>query len=71
MKLIICGHVHGDYQVKYKNVMIETAPATCLQWLRGTKILKIDQKIGYKIYHFDDEYYEATTKLWEINQYAK
>jgi 3',5'-cyclic-AMP phosphodiesterase len=52
VELIICGHVHGDYQFKYKNIMIESSPATCLQWEKGSKELKTDLKIGYKIYYF-------------------
>ena len=32
VKLVICGHVHEDYSFKHNNVMIESAPATCLQW---------------------------------------
>src|SRR5579862_8081577 len=50
VELIICGHVHGDYRFKYNDIMIESSPATCLQWEKGTKELKTDLKIGYKIY---------------------
>jgi Icc protein len=32
VKLIICGHVHGDYQMIYKNIKIEASPSTCMQW---------------------------------------
>lgn len=62
--LIICGHVHGDYRIKHNNIMIEASPATCLQWEKGTKDLKIDMKIGYKIYHFTRDGYRATSKMW-------
>lgn len=70
VELIICGHVHGDYQFKHNDIMIESSPATCLQWVKGTKDLKIDKRIGYKVYHFDRDGYRATTKMWysdEIN----
>ncbi len=63
-ELIICGHVHGDYRFKHNNIMIESSPATCLQWEKGTKELKTDLKIGYKIYHFDKNGYRATAKMW-------
>jgi Icc protein len=64
VELIICGHVHGDYRFKYNNVMIESSPATCLQWEKGTKVLKTDMRIGYKIYHFEQNGYQAIAKMW-------
>ncbi|MBV9576358.1 MAG: metallophosphoesterase [Gammaproteobacteria bacterium] len=64
VKLIICGHVHGDYKLKHKRISVETSPATCLQWQRGTKDLKIDKRIGYKIYHFDNAGYNSIAKIW-------
>lgn len=64
VELIICGHVHGDYQYKYNNVIIESSPATCLQWEKGTKDLKTDMKIGYKIYYFEQNGYKALAKMW-------
>lgn len=62
--LIICGHIHGDYRFKHNNITIESSPATCLQWKKGTKDLKIDMKIGYKTYHFDHDTYKSITKMW-------
>jgi 3',5'-cyclic-AMP phosphodiesterase len=64
VKLIICGHVHGDYTFKHNNITIESAPATCLQWYKGTTDLKIDHKVGYKVYNFDHYYYNALSKMW-------
>lgn len=64
IELIICGHVHGDYKFKYKNIMIESSPATCLQWKKGAKDMIIENEIGYKIYHFDKKGYTSTTKIW-------
>jgi Icc protein len=64
VELIICGHVHGDYKLKYNNIMIESAPASCLQWEKGTKDLKIDARIGYKIYYFGLDGYSATSRIW-------
>lgn len=65
VELVICGHVHGDYRFKYNNVMIESSPATCLQWEKGTKDLKVDMKIGYKIYYFKQDGYKAIAKIWQ------
>ena len=44
--------------------MIESSPATCLQWEKGTKDLKTDMRIGYKIYHFKQDGYKAIAKMW-------
>lgn len=64
VKLIICGHVHGDYCFKHNNTMIEASPATCFQWEKGAVNLNIDMKIGYKIIYFDQNCYKTITKLW-------
>lgn len=64
VELIICGHVHGDYKLKHKKVTVETSPATCLQWKPGTKDLKIDSRIGYKVYYFDNSNYNSIAKIW-------
>jgi len=64
VELIICGHVHGDYRFIHNDVVIESAPATCLQWEKGTKKLTADKKIGYKIYHFDNDGYRSSVKMW-------
>lgn len=64
VELIICGHVHGDYSLKHGNVSIETSPATCLQWEKGSSDLKIVKKIGYKIYYLNSYGYTAVSKIW-------
>lgn len=64
VELIICGHVHGDYSFQVGNTMIESSPATCIQWLKGTTDLKTVMKIGYKIYQFDRAGYSAVSKTW-------
>lgn len=65
VNLIICGHVHGDYSFKYQDIMIESSPATCLQWQKGTETLQTELSIGYKIYYFDRDGYQAITKIWD------
>lgn len=64
IKLIICGHVHGDYTIQRNEITMECAPATCLQWERGTKNLKIENTIGYKKYQFSNDSYQAETIIW-------
>lgn len=64
VKLVICGHVHGDYHLHHQHIDIEIAPATCLQWKKGAKELDIENKIGYKIYQLNNEGYKAETYLW-------
>lgn len=64
VELIICGHVHGNYQFMHNGIMIESSPATCLQWEKGVKELVIDNKIGYKAYQFDHDGYTAAAKVW-------
>lgn len=66
VNLIICGHVHGDYSIKRKNVHIETAPATCLQWVKGTKELRTINSIGFKIYQFFKNTYKQSAQLWSL-----
>jgi len=64
VELIICGHVHGDYRFKHNDIMIESSPATCMQWEKGSSELKIDTSIGYKIYYFDENGYRVIVKMW-------
>lgn len=66
VKVIICGHVHGDYSIKYsEQVTIEASPATCIQWMKGTIQPKFENKIGYKIYYFKKNNYESKAKIWD------
>lgn len=65
VKLIMCGHIHGDYSVKYnEKTTIEASPATCLQFTKGTTELKFENKIGYKTYHFDNDDYTSQAVIW-------
>lgn len=67
VKLVICGHVHGDYRLKSGNVIIESAPATCLQWKKGAKKLDVEKKIGYKIYTLENTAYQAEARIWDAS----
>lgn len=64
IKLIMCGHVHGDYTVTRNQLTMESGPATCLQWKKGTHDLVIDKMIGYKKYQFNIEGYQAEAIMW-------
>ncbi len=64
--LIICGHVHNDYTLIFNNTSIETSPATCLQWQKGVSDFIFERKIGYKVYYFWENAYEAKAKMFNI-----
>lgn len=65
INLVICGHVHGDYCIRYKNIVIESSPATCVQWKINALKRDSEKKIGYKIYHFKEGSYVANSKIWD------
>lgn len=62
--LVICGHVHGDYSIKINNAYVETSPATCLQWVKGSEVINIENKIGYKVYKLSSTNYTTKTNIW-------
>jgi Icc protein len=64
VKLIICGHVHGDYKLFEKDIFIESSPATCFQLEKGATELSISKEIGYKIYDFSKTGYTSQAKIW-------
>ena len=61
IKLVICGHAHGDYQVKHNEYMIEVCPATCFQWKKGTSSLEKEDKRGFKIFNMYSSDYSSFT----------
>jgi 3',5'-cyclic-AMP phosphodiesterase len=61
IKLVICGHVHGDYKIALDEFTIETCPATCFQWKKGTSSLETENRRGYKIFHFNSTSYTSST----------
>ena len=60
IKLMICGHVHGDYQIPYDKLMIEACPATSFQWQKGTSTLSTENKKGFKYFAFHANTYQAS-----------
>lgn len=52
IEIIIFGHVHNDYEFFIKNTFCSSAPAVCLQFIKGTDTLSIDYSFGYKEYIF-------------------
>lgn len=69
--LIICGHVHNDYSLRYDNIAIETCPATCFQFKKGAKKLNIEHNIGYKAYYFSSTNYVTKTKIFKNKLHCK
>lgn len=63
--LMICGHVHHDYSLHYGNIPLETSPATCFQFQKGSRELRIENSIGYKIYYFSSTNYVTKTKFFK------
>lgn len=58
LKLIMCGHVHGDYSLSHESIKIETSPATCFQWVKGTHKIEIENYAGYVIYKMEKKLFE-------------
>jgi len=67
VKLVIHGHVHGDYRVIRDEIVFESAPATCAQLKKGITEFAVEKKIGYKTYCFTSRGYDSVTSLWENN----
>lgn len=64
IKLIMCGHVHGDYSLKLADVNLESSPATCFQWKKGADKLETEEAVGYAIYSMrKDEFVKVTRWL--------
>jgi Icc protein len=61
IKLVICGHVHGEYTVKLSRQNVETGIATCFQWEKGTHTIRTENKRGFTIFDFDEYSYLKTT----------
>lgn len=61
IKLMICGHVHGDYQIAYGTQMIEACPATSFQWQKGTSTLETEKRRGFKRFTFNSDAYQVST----------
>jgi 3',5'-cyclic-AMP phosphodiesterase len=61
LKLIICGHVHNDYSMKYKNIAIETAPATSFQFTKRASKLSIESRIGFNKFIFSENSYSSNS----------
>lgn len=61
IKLIMCGHVHGDYKINRDGFVIETCPATCFQWQKGTSSVITEDIRGYKVFDFNSTSYVSST----------
>ncbi len=50
--LIMCGHVHENYDIEKYNTRLISSPATCLQWKKGTHELAIRDIGGFNAWTF-------------------
>ncbi|MBA2652249.1 MAG: metallophosphoesterase [Tatlockia sp.] len=66
VELAICGHVHGDYLIHHNNVKIESAPATCFQFKKGSTTLDIENLVGYKIHYFEQGNHHSKSVIWDV-----
>ncbi|MCC7005697.1 MAG: metallophosphoesterase [Ottowia sp.] len=63
VKLILCGHVHGEYQITHDEHVLEACPATCFQWEKGTEKVTTEDKRGFKVIDFYVDAYESTVSF--------
>lgn len=57
VRLVMCGHVHGDYIIARNHSTLETSPATYFQWMKSSKTTI--NKNGYKVFCFSPESYKS------------
>jgi Icc protein len=60
IKLIVCGHVHGDYVVDLGGKKLEACPAISFQWKKGTSDLDTEDKRAFKYFRFEQGSYESS-----------
>ena len=70
VKMILCGHVHGDYSLMINNVLIESAPATCFQFKKGASSIELENHIGYKIHRFYYNNTQSKSEIWTEPAYV-
>ncbi|MBA2657646.1 MAG: metallophosphoesterase [Tatlockia sp.] len=66
VELVLFGHVHGDYVQHHNNVKIESAPATCFQFKKGSTNLDIENVVGYKIHYFKQGNHSSKSVIWDL-----
>ncbi|MBA2711277.1 MAG: metallophosphoesterase [Tatlockia sp.] len=66
VELAICGHVHGDYTLHHNNVKVESAPATCFQFKKGSTTLEIENLVGYKTHYFELGNHRSKSVIWDV-----
>lgn len=53
--VVICGHVHGDYDLNAEGVRVVSSPATCLQWQKGAIELQTEKISGFTLWKFSEK----------------
>jgi len=68
IKFIMCGHVHGNYDISINNTRVISSPATCLQWKKGANKLLIDEVSGFTMWEiYPNGKYEYENFFISIN----
>lgn len=60
IKLMISGHVHGDYKIDIDGKKLETCPATCFQWKKGASTAATEDKRAFKYFSFEQNAYRSS-----------
>lgn len=60
IKLIICGHVHGDYQIDVSGKKLETCPATSFQWKKRASTNETENERAIKYFSFEQNSYQSS-----------
>lgn len=60
IKLIVCGHVHGEYEVDLGGKKLETCPALSFQWKKGTSGHETEDRRAFKKFSFGQGAYMSS-----------
>ncbi len=60
IKSLVCGHAHTLFTTKHNKCIIDVCPATCFQWKSGTYTVQTDNRRGYKVLDFSNDYRSET-----------
>jgi 3',5'-cyclic-AMP phosphodiesterase len=62
IKLVVCGHVHGDYEVDLGGKKLEACPAISFQWKKGTSTLETVDQRAFKYFRFEQGSYVSSVE---------
>lgn len=56
VKVIVCGHVHQDFSIRYKNVPFYSTPSTCFQFKKNSTTFSVDDLMpGFRILELHED----------------